>query len=46
MDGVMDCDGYVMAGILTGEGCDGCDGLFENYFGKVINQAENAHPTK
>jgi hypothetical protein len=34
MDGdryVMACDGYVMAGILTG---DGCDGLFENYLRK------------
>jgi hypothetical protein len=37
MDGdryVMACDGYVMAGILTGDGCDGCDGLFENYLRK------------
>jgi hypothetical protein len=32
MDGVMDCDGYVTAEMLTGEECDGCDGLFENYF--------------
>ena len=27
---VMDCDGYVMTKTLTSNGCDGCDGLFEN----------------
>jgi hypothetical protein len=30
MDCVMDCDGCVMDEIPVGEGCDGCDGLFEN----------------
>ena len=27
---VMDCDGNVTAETLTGDGCDGCDGLFQN----------------
>jgi hypothetical protein len=33
----MDCDGYVTAGIPTGDGCDGCDGFLKNFQKETFN---------